>query len=92
MKKKMNFYNTYDFRLESAVNILQRWDCLKEDKGLLFVGEGDLEKVPDVLDKNSENLVKNQQMKLLDLLNLIKTEDRTSFLNFLKEYFGESNL
>lgn len=89
MKKKMNFYNTYDFRLEAAVNILLRWDCLKEERGLLFVGEGDVEKVPDVLDKNSENLVKNQQMKLLDLLNLIKTEDRESFLGFLKVYFGE---
>ena len=92
MKKKMNFYNTYDFRLESAVNILQRWDCLKEEKGLLFTGEGDIEKIPDVLDKNSESLVKNQQVKLLDLLNLIKTEDRESFLSFLKEYFGEVNL
>jgi len=89
MKRKMNFYNSYDFRLESAVNILLRWDCLVQKNGLLFEGPGDVELVPDVLDKNTADFIKNQQIKLFDLLNLIKKADRVEFSEFLMDYFGE---
>jgi len=92
MKRRMNFYNSYDFRLESAVNILLRWECLVQKNGILFDGPGDVEKVPDVLEKNTADFIKNQQMKLFDLLNLIKKEGREDFSAFLKEYFGEGSL
>jgi len=91
LKRKMNFYNSYDFRLESSINILLRWDCLVQKNGLLFEGPGDIEKVPDVLDKSTADFIKNQQMKLLDLLSLIKNEEREDFSSFLMEYFGESS-
>lgn len=28
LREQMNFYNRRDFRVETAVNLLQRWDCL----------------------------------------------------------------
>jgi ATP-dependent DNA helicase RecQ len=92
LKRKMNFYNSYDFRLESAINILLRWECLIQKNGLLFEGPGDVELVPDVLDRNTEAFIKNQQVKLLDLLSLIKKDEREDFSDFLMEYFGEAPL
>lgn len=89
LKKKLNFYNSYDFRLESALNILVRWEVLRKDKGLIFKGNEDIEKVPDVLSQSNADLIKNQQKKLYDLIQLIRLEDRDDFDSYLKNYFGE---
>lgn len=88
LKKKMNFYNSYDFRMESAVNILLRWDCLTLDKGILREGPAPVENVPDVAQNISGDLVKRQQMKLYELIQLIRLEG-DEFKDFLTHYFGE---
>lgn len=81
MKSKMNFYHKRDFRLESAINILLRWECLVDQNGLLTVGPGSLDDVPDLEEGWQEGLIKNQQMKLYELLKLMKSEDFNSDLD-----------
>ncbi len=88
MKKKMNFYNSYDFRLESAVNILKRWDCVKSVKGVLFKSVEDIETVPDVTGDWHSELKKHQQMKLYDVIKLIKLESASERDQYLEEYFS----
>ncbi len=88
LKKKMNFYNSYDFRMESAINILIRWECLTLEKGILRKGAALVKNVPDVAKGLSKELIKNQQIKLYKLIQLIRLKDE-SFKSFLKEYFGE---
>lgn len=89
LKKKMNFYNSYDFRMESAINILLRWECLISEKGILSEGPAPVEAVPDVAQDISGELVKSQQMKLYELIQLIRLEG-DEFKSFLSDYFGES--
>lgn len=88
LKKKMNFYNSYDFRMESAISILLRWDCLISEKGILKEGRDPVENVPDVAQDISGELVKRQQMKLYELIQLIRLEGE-DFKEYLKKYFGE---
>ncbi len=88
LKKKMNFYNSYDFRMESAINILLRWDCLVSENGILKEGLAPVENVPDVAEDMSADLVKRQQMKLYELLQLIRLEGG-EFKDYLQKYFGE---
>ena len=90
LKKKLNFFNTYDFRLESSINILLRWGCIEKKGTKYFIGKEALESVPDIENDLSEQLVKVQQKKLLDLLQLVRSEDQESFNHSIQEYFGES--
>ncbi len=88
LKKKMNFYNSYDFRMESAINILVRWECLVLEKGILSKGAAPVGNVPDVAQNLSGELIKSQQIKLYELIKLIRLKGE-DFKSFLKEYFGE---
>ena len=90
LKKKLNFYNTYDFRLESSLNILMRWECIEKRGTKYFVGVEPLKSVPDVEMDLSEQLMKIQQKKLLDLLQLVRSESQESFNQCIQNYFGES--
>ncbi len=90
LKKKMNFYNSYDFRLESALNILVRWECLILEKGVYKKGPEPIYVVPDVSQDSSKELIRNQQLKLFELLELIKVKEESEFTKSLKEYFGEA--
>ena len=89
LKKKLNFYNTYDFRLESSINILLRWGCLKKKGTKYFVAPESLESVPDIKTDLSEKLVQIQQKKLLDLLQLVRVKDQKTFDQTIQSYFGE---
>ena len=89
LKKKLNFYNTYDFRLESSINILLRWSCLEKRGTKYFVGPEPLKSVPDIETDLSEQLIQIQQKKLLDLIQLVRKEDQDSFDLGIQTYFGE---
>ena len=86
LKKKLNFFNTYDFRLEASINILLRWGCLEKKGTRYFKGAEPLESVPDIA---TDQLIKTQQKKLLDLIQLVREKDQTSFNQKIKNYFGE---
>ncbi len=91
LKKKMNFYNTYDFRLESAINILLRWGCLKKEGTKIFIGDEEISLVPDINLDLSADLIKNQQKKLFDLISLIRQPTDELFDENIKSYFDEED-
>lgn len=86
LRTQMNFYNRRDFRVETAVNLLDRWECIEGD-----VSRGNykiLQDPPDeYMDKEvyAENL-KKQQEKLLAMVNLIK--DDFCRKKVIYRYFG----
>ena len=89
LKKKMNFFNTYDFRLESSINILLRWGCIEKKGTLFFKGPEPIETVPDVANDLSAKLIMVQQKKLLDLINLVRLESKDEFDFKVESYFKD---
>lgn len=89
LKKKMNFFNTYDFRLESSINILLRWGCIEKKGTLFFKGPEPIETVPDVSNDFSAKLIMVQQKKLLDLINLVRLESKEDFDFRVESYFKD---
>lgn len=70
LRSQMNFYNKRDFRVETAVNVLERWGCLRENEsrlGYTGVQEPSLEQL-DVQAVISR--LKVQNSKLLDMVRL----------------------
>lgn len=79
LREKLNFYNKRDFRAETALNLLKRWDLLHIEKGQVTTAALEaLNKIPD-LDKNlQQQRKKSAQLRLLDLVQLLekyKTEE-----------------
>jgi ATP-dependent DNA helicase RecQ len=70
LRAQMNFYNKRDFRVETAVNVLERWGCLKPDNsrvGYSAVQEPSSEQLDPAAVK-SRLITQNQ--KLLDMVRL----------------------
>jgi ATP-dependent DNA helicase RecQ len=89
LRKQLNFYNTRDYRAETAVNLLERWGFIEEsDSGFGYVclqePEGDL------LDKKllAERL-RESQKRLLKMVQFAKLETGCRWKE-LKLYFGDA--
>lgn len=86
LRSEMNFYNRRDFRVETAVNLLKRWDCVEGDiekRDIVAIAPPD----PTLLDKALyEARLKGQHTKLLEMVRFAKLDgDRHARL---AEYFG----
>ena len=83
----MNFYNSRDFRVETVLNLFDRWGVT--DGSIEKRNLGVVEEIPD--DYIREELLNarliNQQKNLLELVNLIKSEECR--LAFIYNYFGK---
>lgn len=89
LREKMNFYNRRDFRVETALNLLDRWDVIRwKDRKTSEIEI--LDTLPEeYLDKKAhERREKAQQMKLYQMVQWAQTE--TCRVKFIHEYFGES--
>ena len=88
LREQMNFYNRGDFRVETAMNLLERWDCIRkvEEKPLRY--ETLCDPPEDLL---SEELHKNkmdiQNRKLLEMVEYTRLE--TCRQKYIYEYFGQ---
>lgn len=88
LREQMNFYNNRDFRAETAVNLLERWGCLEEDRSYKFpyraVSEPTL---ADLDQKLFETRLRSQNQRLYDLAQWLRLgpEER---IQRLMEYFG----
>jgi ATP-dependent DNA helicase RecQ len=86
LREQLNFKNRHDFRLETALNMLDRYavtDGTIEDGNLTVLSE-----LPDVLldeDHYKEKLL-NDQKKLLSVVQYFRTEECRRV--FISEYFG----
>ncbi|MCB0408055.1 MAG: RecQ family zinc-binding domain-containing protein, partial [Bdellovibrionales bacterium] len=91
LRGQMNFYNRRDFRVETCLNLLERWDVIewqnKNPKTLEVVG-----KIPaDFLSTEKFKIHwKEQSQKLYQIVELFKTEDCRKKLIY--EYFGLKNI
>lgn len=88
LREQMVFKNRRDYRVESAVNILERWGCLEKNEGFPFPFQCQREPTAeDFQIENNELLLKQQNTKLLDILRLI-TQDKDCRLLRIYQYFG----
>jgi ATP-dependent DNA helicase RecQ len=88
LREQMNFYNRRDFRVETCLNLLERWDVIqwqnKNPKTLEILGEIPVE----YLSKNRHaNHLKAQNQKLYDLVELFK-EAGECRKPIIYKYFG----
>lgn len=86
IRENLNFYNRKDFRLETTLNIFDRWDVTEGDildKNLKVVTE-----LPSKLvdQKKIGERLKNSQMNLLKLIQWVKTSECRA--QEIYKYFG----
>lgn len=75
LRQQMNFYNSRDFRVETSVQLLERWGCLEKEKshfGFKPIREPNAEDLND--DLQSARL-KSQSQKLLQLIQVLRLPD-----------------
>ncbi len=86
LKEKLHFKNTHDFRLETALGMLERYGATEgslEEKNLVVCGD-----LPEQLTNEDylNDKLKREQKKLYALVQYVKTEGcRKAFIH---EYFG----
>lgn len=90
LRKQLNFYNSRDFRVETAVNLLERWGCLEVSNqnrlGFLPV-KGP---TPENLDDHGRaQRVRVQNQKLLDVVR-VATLEKGCRQQLVLESFGHS--
>lgn len=74
LREQMNFFNRRDFRVETALNLLDRWDCLEGD-----LHRRDLRAVEppagELMDRAlAARRLRGQHEKLLKLIQLLRAE------------------
>lgn len=80
LRSELNFFNSRDYRAETALNLLERWGCMEGDKLIAPL-------TPELLnEEKSKARLKAEQQRLLDMINYIqKAECRAKYIY---EYFG----
>jgi ATP-dependent DNA helicase RecQ len=88
LRSQMNFYNKRDFRVETSINLLERWGSLKEDRTTKFGYVPVQEPSPEQLDvKAVQSRLKTQNQKLLDMVRLAQLETGCR-MQEIYQYFG----
>ena len=86
LRTQMNFYNRRDFRVETAVNLLERWDSVKVVSPREVVA---LEDPPsEFLDKDKYELRFRAQAKKLSDLSAFAQNDSYCRMVMIHKYFG----
>jgi ATP-dependent DNA helicase RecQ len=90
LREQMNFRNRRDFRVEAAVNIMERWGCLqKSDDPFPFVCVHSPSE-EQFAAENGPVILKAQNSKLLEMVRWA-TQDTDCRLNRVYEYFGHQH-
>lgn len=87
IREQLNFYNRRDFRVETAVNLLKRWNYLIEEKGEFRVLK-DSGTWPDA--KLLEEKRKHQLVHLKKMMEYAKNSECRN--KIITEYFGEPGI
>jgi ATP-dependent DNA helicase RecQ len=74
LRQQMNFYNSHDFRVETALNLLERWDCIEGDLQRRQIRLIQPPEADELRPEFYQQRLKSQQKKLLDLLQMVKPE------------------
>ena len=88
LREQMNFYNRRDFRVETSVNLLERWGCIERSGGSSNSPfQAIMPPLDEVLDVNLYAArLKRQNEKLLEMVNYAKLEGELKA--FIYSYFG----
>lgn len=91
LRSQMNFYNKRDFRVETAVNVLERWGCLKENSSRLGYQAVQPPTEEQLDAKAVESRLRVQNSKLLEMVRLAQMENGCRMQEVYK-YFGHESL
>jgi ATP-dependent DNA helicase RecQ len=81
LRDQMNFYNSRDFRVETAINLLRSWDVIE---GWNVVAPLDEDMLAEDL---REARLRRQNEKLLQMINWVQSDQCR--MRLIYEYFGE---
>jgi ATP-dependent DNA helicase RecQ len=91
LRSQMNFYNKRDFRVETAVNLLERWGCLRATDGSRLGYVAVQEPTIEQLDVEAvKSRLKVQNSKLLDMVRLAGMETGCR-MQEIYQYFGHAS-
>lgn len=95
LREKLNFYNKRDYRAETALNLLKRWDVLVQfkDRNFELAGREQMMLIPDMDEELNSLRKKSSQMKLLSLIQLVERNkvDAINLQPEIIEYFKNEN-
>lgn len=84
IREKLNFYNRRDFRVETAINLLKRWNYLSESQeGFQVLEEPESWPDPQIFEKKE----KHQLIHLQKMLEYVKSAECR--MKVIGRYFGE---
>jgi ATP-dependent DNA helicase RecQ len=84
IRESLNFYNRRDFRVETAINLLERYESIEEDDRSYRVLQPPPEKLTD--HQRIEKRLLNQQKKLLSMVQYAKLDKCRKV--YIEDYFG----
>lgn len=90
LREQMSFKNRRDFRVEAAVNILDRWGCLEKDESPFGWSAAEPPAPEHFKREKMPERLKNMNMKLLQMLRWAKDEE-TCRMQRVLEYFGHDS-
>ena len=87
IRERLNFYNRRDFRVETAVNLLKKWNYLSEEKDRFQIGEEPSDwPDPGLLEQKE----KYQLIHLQKMMEYAKSQKCRK--QIISEYFGEPKI
>lgn len=91
LREQVNYYNKRDYRVETAVALLERWGCLRVDNTCKFPYVAEVEPGPEEFaSMKTETRRRTQSQKLYQLLTLLGSHEGCRQKDILS-YFGETN-
>lgn len=90
LREQLHFYHKHDFRLETALNLLERWECIatdeKNSKDIRVIEEPS----PEFLDEDKNKIRQNTlHQKLLQIVQWAKQSEGCR-MQAIYQYFGEN--
>lgn len=87
LRAQMNFYNKRDFRVETSLNLLERWGCLKPENSRLGFSALQEPTVEQLDPEAVKARLVTQNQKLLDMVRLAQMTEGCR-MQTIYQYFG----
>ncbi len=89
LRSQMNFYNKRDYRVETALNLLERWDCLRPQNSRLGFEAACEPTAEQLQELESKKRVQSGSQKLLEMVRLAQKTEGCRMLE-IYNYFGHT--
>lgn len=88
LREQMNFYNKRDFRVETSLNLLEKWGCLETARNRLGFAPVAPPTPEDLESLRGDQRLKVQNQKLYQMLDWAQTTTACR-MRRVQEYFGQ---